>query len=198
MYKLYTDKNENFECDVNVKNASLKGSIARLIVESEGTNLVFNGKIEGEKCVIPIKRLKGLLDENTRGNMHLEIIVEDTYFKPWQSDFLVEEHTSVKVKVNEQKTVSNKPLVEVKIHPPMKHMDAPADKTPPAAKKKGINVYVPLQEISSLCNVFGITKTNIKSNRKDFKQLIKEYFVANPEYRKHQRNILSKISTFLK
>src|SRR4051812_25552733 len=99
-YKLYTDKNENFECEVSVKNASTKGSIARLIIESEGVSLIFNGKIQGEKCVIPVRRLKGLMDENVRGKMHLEVIVEDTYFKPWESEFIVEEHTSVKVKIN--------------------------------------------------------------------------------------------------
>src|SRR5258706_2299574 len=113
-YKLYTDKAENFECEVSVKNASLKNSMARLIIESAGgPNFVFNGKIEGGKCVVPIHRLKGLLDENTTGNMHLEVIVEDTYFKPWSSDFVVEEYTSVKVKVNESKQ-STKPTITVK------------------------------------------------------------------------------------
>jgi hypothetical protein len=115
MYKIYTDRNENFQCEVSVKNASLKNSIARLIVESnEGPTLVFNGKIEGEKCIIPIKRLKGLLDEGSTGNVSLEVIVEDTFFKPWSDTFLVEEHTSVKVRVSENKQSSNKPIVKVK------------------------------------------------------------------------------------
>ena len=115
MYKLYLDKSEDFICEIQVKNASLKNSMARLVVEStDGPNFVFNGKIENGKCVVPIHRLKGLLDENTRGNMHLEIIVENTYFKPWSSDFIVEEHTSVKVKVNESKQPT-KPSVTVKV-----------------------------------------------------------------------------------
>ena len=100
---------------IQVKNASLKNSMARLVVEStDGPNFVFNGKIENGKCVVPIHRLKGLLDENTRGNIHMEIIVENTYFKPWSSDFIVEEHTSVKVKVNESKQPT-KPSVTVKV-----------------------------------------------------------------------------------
>ena len=58
-YKLYLDKNELFECDIQIKNASLKNSMARLVVESaEGINLVFNGKIENGKCNVPIRRLK--------------------------------------------------------------------------------------------------------------------------------------------
>lgn len=83
-YKLYTDKQEVFECEVAVKNASLKNSVARLVVESENLDLVFKGKINDGKCIVPIRKLKGILDENTKGNMSLEVIVEDTYFKPWE------------------------------------------------------------------------------------------------------------------
>ena len=114
MYKLYTDKSEDFSCEIQIKNASLKGSIARLVVESaDGLSFIFNGKLEQDKCIVPIRRLKGLIDENTRGNMFLEIIVEDTYFSPWKSEFIVEEHTSVKVKLDEQKQPT-KPSVTVK------------------------------------------------------------------------------------
>ncbi len=199
-YKLYTDKNENFECEVSVKNASLKGSIARLIVESEGVNLVFNGKIEGEKCVIPVKKLKGLLDENVRGKMHLEVIVEDTYFKPWESDFTVEEHTSVKVKVNEEKHDTTKPVVSVVLKKPVvKEIKAPkpAPKKP-SPPRKGINVYIPMKEIMNLCEQFDIHKDNFQKKKGDFVQLLKEYFKANPEYNYHKQTILRGIDSFLK
>jgi len=195
MYKIYTDKNENFECEVSVKNASLKGSIARLILESnDGPTLVFNGKLEGDKCVIPIKRLRGLLDENVRGNMHLEVIVEDTYFKPWESDFIVEEHTSVKVVVNEQKQSSNKPVVEIK-KPSVKLQ---SESTKPAIKNKNINIFVPKKEIATICEMFGIKKSNFKNKQKDFVQIIKEYFKTNPEYNNDVRPILSGLEYFLK
>ena len=200
-YKLYLDKAENFECEVAVKNASLKGSIARLIVESDGVNLVFNGKIDGDKCVIPIKKLKGILDENTKGNMHLELIVEDIYFKPWQSDYTVEEHTSVKVKVDETTPTSNKPSVKVKLndpHPLAKYVDGkPTDKVL-TAKRKGINVFVPMKEISMICEQFGIKKKNFKQRKNDFLDILKEYFKANPEYNYHKRSILGGIDSFLK
>ena len=142
-YKIYTDRNENFECEVSVKNASLKGSIARLIVESQdGTSLIFKGKLDGDKCVIPIKRLKGLMDENSRGNMHLEVIVEDTYFRPWESDFIVEEHTSVKVVVNEQKQSSNRPIVKIKPSTITLKKQV-AESNQPKKTVRGINVFVP-------------------------------------------------------
>lgn len=187
-YKLYTDKNENFECEVAVKNASLKGSMARLVVESaEGVNLVFNGKIEGGKCNVPIRRLKGLLDESSNGKMALEIIVEDTYFKPWESEFTVEQHTAVKVTVNEQKTPT-KPIVEVKL--PSK------GKKPMTETKKGN--MVPLYELSKLCEKFKITKKSLPTRKNDFRQLVNEYFRANREYQQQQRSVLHALKYFLK
>lgn len=197
-YKLYTDKNESFECEVSVKNASLKNSIARLIVESiDGPTLIFNGKLNGDRCIIPIKRLKGLLDENTRGNMHLEVIVEDTYFKPWQSDFIVEEHTSVKVKVNEQRQ-SSKPIVRLKTHPILNYAEGKSSELLPPAKRKGINIFVPKKEIAMLCEHFGIRKYNFHKKQKEFVQILKEYFKSNPEYNYHVRTILNRIDDFLR
>lgn len=187
-YTLYTDKNENFECEVSVKNASLKDSFARLIVESDNIKLAFDGVIEKGKCVIPIRRLKGILDENTHGKMHLEVVVEDTYFKPWKSDFIVEEHTSVKVQVNEQKQTSKKPIVEVK--------SITTSNT--SKKQKGINVFIPLRELSTLCELFDITKQNLTERKDDFAIILKEYFRENPEYINHKRTILDGLVDFIK
>ena len=189
-YKLYLDKPEEFVCEVQVKNASLKNSVARLIVESaEGINLVFNGKIEGEKCTVPIRRLKGLLDENAKGNMFLEVIVEDTYFKPWNDAFSVEEHTSVKVKVNENKQSNNKPIIEVKV---------PRKGKPVMNEKKNINLYLPLKELTNLCEKFDIKKSNFSVKKNDFRELVKEYFQTNPEFKKNKVIILNGLKNFLK
>ena len=185
-YKLYTDKNDEFSCEISVKNASMKNSIARLVVEADGLCLAFNGKIDGDRCIIPIRRLKGLLEENTRGNMHLEVIVEDTYFTPWKSDFVVEEHTSVKVKVNEEKRVSNKPMVEVK-----------SVFKPKIQSKEAVNISVPLKEIASLCERFGIRKRNASKRKSDLSQILKEYFGFNQEYKNHKSAILSKLPKFM-
>ena len=74
-YKLYTDKQENFECQIYLEGTSLSKAKARLVVESGGLNLMFNGKIDKNgKCQVPIKKLRGLLDENTSGNIKLEVI----------------------------------------------------------------------------------------------------------------------------
>lgn len=160
MYTLYTDKNENFECDVAVKNASLKDAFARVIVEGEGFHLMFPGRIKDGKCNVPIKKLKGLLEENAKGNMHLEVVVEDTYFRPWEDNFAVEEHTSVKVAVKEQSKKSDKPMIEVKVK-----------ETKPAPKLSDTAA-----QILIICERFGINKKNFGSRKTDFKQIVKEYF----------------------
>jgi len=103
MYKLYTDKPELFECDIKIEGASLTKSVARLVVETSDYSLMFNGKItESGKCEIPIRKLKGLIDENSKGNIRLEIIADDTYFTPWESDFDIQASKQVTVEVKSQ------------------------------------------------------------------------------------------------
>ena len=114
MYKLFTDKTELFECSISLQGASLKKSKARLVIETPEYSLLFNGKIsKGGKCEIPIKKLKGLIDEDTTGNIRLEVIAEDTFFTPWESDFEVE--TSKKVTVEVKSQTTKKPIVEAKV-----------------------------------------------------------------------------------
>jgi len=114
MYKLFTDKSELFECDIKLQGASLKKSKARLVVETQDYSLMFNGSISTSgKCEIPIRKLKGLIDEDTTGNIRLEVIAEDTFFTPWESDFEVE--TSKKVTVEVKTQTTKKPIVEAKV-----------------------------------------------------------------------------------
>ena len=114
MYKLFTDKSELFECDIKLQGASLNKSKARLVVETQDYSLMFNGSIsKGGKCEIPIRKLKGLIDEDTKGNIRLEVIAEDTFFTPWESDFEVE--TSKKVTVEVKSQTTKKPIIEAKV-----------------------------------------------------------------------------------
>jgi len=108
MYKLYTDKIENFEAKIKLEGASLKKSKARLVIESEDFDLMFKGTIsESGKVKIPVKRLRGLLDENTDGKIKLEVIAEDTYFTPWESTFKVQASKKVTVEITSQ----SKPII---------------------------------------------------------------------------------------
>ena len=114
MYKLFTDKSELFECDIKLEGASLSKSSARLVVETSDYSLLFKGEINSNgKCEIPIRKLKGLIDENTKGNIRLEVIAEDTFFTPWESDFEVDASKKVTVEVKSQQ--AKKPIVETKV-----------------------------------------------------------------------------------
>ena len=114
MYKLFTDKSELFECDIKLEGASLSKSKARLVVETSDYSLLFDGSISSNgKCEIPIRKLKGLIDENTTGNIRLEVIAEDTYFTPWKSDFEVDASKKVTVEVKSQS--AKKPILETKV-----------------------------------------------------------------------------------
>lgn len=112
MYKLFTDKVEVFECNIKLSGASVNKSNVRLVVESADINLLFKGKIDSTgKCTVPVKRLSGLLGESTTGTLRLEVIADDTFFTPWESEFVVE--TSKKVTV-EVKSQSKNRIVETK------------------------------------------------------------------------------------
>ena len=120
MYKLYTDKVENFEAVIKLEGASTSKSTARLVVEADNFSLLFKGSVNSDgKVSIPVKRLKGLLDENTRGKIKLEVIAEDTYFIPWESDFQVDTSKKVTVEIKSQSQEplieSNKPKVQVQV-----------------------------------------------------------------------------------
>ena len=113
MYKLFTDKAELFECDIKIEGASLSNSSARLVVETSEYSLMFNGSINSSgKCKVPIRKLKGLIDESNKGNIRLEVIAEDTFFTPWETDFEVQASKKVTVEIKSQTTKT--PIVETK------------------------------------------------------------------------------------
>lgn len=107
MYTFYTDKQELFECKLNLEGANLSDSRARLVLESGNYNLLFYGNIdESGKCQIPVARLKSLLGESDTGKVKLEVIAEDTYFEPWSDSYNVKTSKKVTVEVTDK----NKPL----------------------------------------------------------------------------------------
>ena len=171
MYKLFTDKTEIFECKIQLEGASIKNSQARLLIESENLSLVFKGEISSDgKCKIPIKKLKGLLDENTQGNVKLEVIAEDTYFTPWESKFTVETSRKITVEVKSQETsatiiTESKPKVTI-------------DEVPYTQPK-------PIQENKHILKIIGLLKkeniylNNISNNKVKLNNLIEAYLKKN-------------------
>tara|TARA_R110001592_G_scaffold192795_5_gene439773 strand:+ start:22742 stop:23521 length:780 start_codon:yes stop_codon:yes gene_type:complete len=114
-YKLFNDKSELFECNIQLEGAQIANSEARLVIESEEWNLVFKGNISSNgQCSIPIKKLS-ILPEGTRGKIKLEVIAEDTRFIPWEDRFLVKADKKVYVQIKEQKenNLFDKPSINV-------------------------------------------------------------------------------------
>ena len=161
MYKLYTDKQETFECDLFLEGADLKQSSARILVETKDLTLLFPGKInEDGNCKVPIKKLKGLLGEDTTGNIKLEVIAEDTLIQPWQSEFVVE--TSKKVTVEVKGQEDKKPIKEV------------SDK--PQVKIKNIkNNFNPVNDMVNTLTENGITLQKIIKNKKRIAPILENY-----------------------
>ena len=182
-YKLYTDKQETFECKIFLEGASLTNSIARILIENNDINLVFNGSVDKDgNCKVPIKKLKGLIGENTTGNMKLEVIAEDVYFKPWESDFIVETSKKVTVEVKEQK-VSNKPKIQI----------TEIKQKPKKVVKKKINIIE--NTVKKLKNN-GVTLDIIKENKERFIPILNKFAIKS-EYKNNRLEFVKRVLTKL-
>ena len=161
MYKLYTDKQETFECDLFLEGADLKESSARIVVESKDLTLMFKGTIDEKgNCKVPIKKLKGLMGENTTGDIKLEVIAEDTLIEPWQSDFVVETAKKVTVEVKSQK--EEKPQIK--------------ESTKPQVKVKSVKNYVnPINEMVNTLIENDITINEVLQNKQKIAPILKNY-----------------------
>jgi len=167
MYKLFTDKTELFECSISLQGASLKKSKARLVVETPEYSLLFKGSIsKGGKCEIPIRKLKGLIDEDTKGNIRLEVIAEDTFFTPWESDFEVDVSKKVTVEIKSQTT--KEPIVEAKVK-----VNVKGEKPTLTEKQHIINLFKLL--IKEDINV-----DNISYKRNELNNIVATYLQDNP------------------
>ena len=160
MYKLYTDKQETFECDLFLEGADLKQSSARLIVESKDLTLMFKGEIDDKgNCKVPIKKLKGLLDEKSEGNIKLEVIAEDTLIEPWQSEFVVETAKKVTVEVKSQ---GNKKQIK--------------ESSKPQVKIKNVkNHFNPINEMVKVLKENNMTLTKVAKDKKRIVSILENY-----------------------
>ena len=161
MYKLYTDKQETFECDLFLEGADLKQSSARIIIESKDLTLMFKGTIDEKgNCKVPIKKLKGLMGENTTGDIKLEVIAEDTLIEPWQSDFVVETAKKVTVEVKSQK--EEKPQIK--------------ESTKPQVKVKSVKNYTnPVNQMVNVLVKNDITINEVLQNKQKIAPILKNY-----------------------
>ena len=182
MYKLYTDKVENFEATIKLEGASPSKSKARLIIESDNFSLLFKGKVNSNgKVTIPVRRLKGLLDENTKGVVKLEVIAEDTFFTPWESKFEV--HTSKKVTVEVKSQAA--PIVE-STKPKIRVQVMEEQKVTQTEKDHVINIV-------KLLIKENINLKNLTVKRDKLNNIIGEYITENNVTQKQQTPVIDKV-----
>jgi len=91
MLKIHTDKSKKFKCTIDVEGAKISECFARLVFSTnEGYNFFFDGKIDAAgNCVVDIPSIKSV-SEKTTGSVSLEVVAENTFFKPWQDSFELE------------------------------------------------------------------------------------------------------------
>ena len=189
MYKLYTDKIENFECKLQLEGASLSKAFSRIILETDDINLSFDGKIDDSgKCIIPIKKLRGLLDESIKGSMKLEVIAEDVYFQPWQSEFVVETAKRINVEVISQN--NNKATIS-ESKPKLTVMNVPK-KSKKIISKQPTN---PITEVVKILKKNGIDIYNISEHKNKLLPMLEKYGnKAGYKKGKFIREIVSKLA----
>jgi hypothetical protein len=161
-YKIYLDKEETFECEASIKNASYKNSSARLIIESEDVNLVFFGNVDKNTITVPIKSLKKYFTENDTAKIKLEVIVENQLVTPWESEIEFDNYNKVEIK--EIKNIKQNPLIEIKVKEEQKEVVVQKQQPAESAKQnllKNLN-----EEIKKI-------KSNGKLNKEAKKELIK-------------------------
>ena len=114
-YKLYLDKNNLFECDIQLQGASIKNSFARIILETKDYSYVFKGEIDQNgHCSVEMNKLKDLFESDQTGSMSLEVVADDVYFSPWSDTYQTDLSKKIDVVVKEQEEPS-KPMISVSV-----------------------------------------------------------------------------------
>lgn len=182
MYKLLKDKNNEFQCEIRLEGASAKNAKVRLFLEADGAEYSFNGKIEGEQCIVPMGKLKKFANLLENGKIRLEVVADDTLFVPYESDYQLEAEKRVTVEVKQPEATPSKAMVEVKVTTSQPKVEA---KLQPVKKSKD-----PLNEIVS----YFAFKTNFDGSPKSFHTLIKNQQHKNFFNNVCEANGLDKVS----
>lgn len=177
MYTFYTDKSEDFKCQIALEGADLSNVSTRLLLKSSEMSLVFEGKVSSDgMCTIPVSKLKNVLKEQTVGEAVLEVIVDDTYFKPWEDQYTVKTSKKVTAEVitNEKPILERK--LEVKVHTPV-NIEAPKEEPTTVrakiAERKETEAHAKL--IAEMLTKNGITVNNATTKKDVIGKIIESY-----------------------
>ena len=158
MYKLLKDKNNEFQCEIKLEGASAKNAKVRLFLEAEGCEYSFKGNIEGNKCTVPMGKLKKFENLLESGKIRLEVVADDTLFVPYENTYELEQEKKVTVEVIQPQSTPKKPVVEVNVKQEIK-----------SEIKKVETKKDPLYEIKKYLS----TQTSFDGTAKSFQNIIK-------------------------
>tara|TARA_A100001201_G_scaffold50708_1_gene50414 strand:+ start:398 stop:916 length:519 start_codon:yes stop_codon:yes gene_type:complete len=168
--KLYTDKTEVFECNVELTGVPMNQSSIRAILEFNDKKLLVDGNISSSgEASITLPKLKNLANEGQVGKMVLEVIADDAYFKPYEETFSV--------------LTSKKATVEVK-------------KIEQVKPKVVIEKVTPISTIVEMLKDNGITKKDVYTNKSKFSKVLYNYYQEaniNESYDNYLKNIISRL-----
>lgn len=98
MIKFYDDKEQIFECKINIQGDSYKKITPRLVLtDSNSKNIFFEGKVEAGKCIIKVPAISEM---SGKGKAQLELVIDSGLFTPWKSEFEIKS-SMTKIKVQE-------------------------------------------------------------------------------------------------
>lgn len=178
MYTLFTDKAENFECNIDIEGASISDTQARLVLESKNINLLFEGSVDANgRCSIVIPKLKDYLKESKEGTMRLEVIAEDTFFSPWEDSFELKASKKVQVEVlsnKEDLIKEGKPSIKVSMPAKKVEEKKPIQEKVVQTKKPKVDNHGVI--IAKLLERRGITLNNVAKNSNKVNTVLEKYF----------------------
>ena len=192
-YKLFLDKVNNFQCKLELDGASLDKAVARLVIEGKQRSYLYTGKIfESGQCNINIERLNEVFKSGDSGTMRLEIIAEDAYFAPWESDFVVDSAKKVRVEVAMPTKETQKPAIKMSAvisNQPEKKAVKPTQITEQQKEFNGI-----VKSVVAELKKGGIRAENVKNKKSSVTKSLTEAMLGSSH--KHKVNDL--ISNIIK
>ena len=128
------------------------------------------------------------IDENDKGIMKLEIIAEDVYFNPWESDFQVD--TAKKIKVEVKGQGETKPKTN---HSDWGNYHKPRmivqEVKKPKQSKKSIN---PVDKVVNVLHKQGVGVSTIYESKKEMIPMLKKYS-TKAGYKRGAKNFIKEV-----
>jgi len=161
MYTFFTDKVEDFKCNIEVEGAKLSKTQARLALKTGDITLMYEGSVSADgTCTIPVKNIKTLFESGDTGEIVLEVIADGTFFSPWSDNFEVKTKKKVTVEVAGYSDVNEEATSGVRVS-----VVKPAvPKQKPVRKKVQKPSTDTAKTIASILMEGQITKKNLHEN----------------------------------